>query len=313
MIDLIIPYYNNRIGLLNTLKSIDQSIFKVTIVDDHSTETPIFPLDNADYFRLNINSGPGVARQQGIEKTSNPYIMFLDTGDIFISHEVQKDIAGTIAANPNINIFSFSYYYKDEPTKETDNRLHGKVYKRDFLKKYGITFAAESSYLDEDIGFNRTCRYCTEAAAQPLLFFNSPVIKWIENSNSLTQKDNGIVLYRDQTRALSLTSLHTIDILRANDINPEIEINQIGIALYYWFIRTAAERKEYIQDAWSGARIFYTKLAQDIKPNHLALGNAYLKKCLQYRNQISFPINILRFADDIQKNEIIPDKYLTLN
>ena len=313
MIDLIIPYYNNRIGLLNTLRSVNQSIFKVIIVDDHSTETPIFPLDNADYFRLNINSGPGIARQQGIEKTSNPYIMFLDTGDIFISHEVQKDIAGTIAANPNINIFSFSYYYKDELTKETDNRLHGKVYKRDFLNKYGITFAAASSYLDEDIGFNRTCRYCTEAAAQPLLFFNSPVIKWIENSNSLTQKDNGIVLYRDQTRALSLTSLHTIDILRANDINPEVEINQIGIALYYWFIRTAAERKEYIQDAWSGARIFYTKLAQDIKPNHLALGNAYLKKCLQYRNQISFPINVLRFADDIQKSEIIPDKYLTLN
>lgn len=313
MIDLIIPYYNNRIGLLNTLKSVNQSIFKITIIDDHSTETPIFPLDNTDYFRLNINSGPGVARQQGIEKTSNPYIMFLDTGDIFISHEVQKDIAGTIAANPNINIFSFSYYYKDELTKETDNRLHGKVYKRDFLNKYGITFAAASSYLDEDIGFNRTCRYCTEAAAQPLLFFNSPVIKWIENSNSLTQKDNGIVLYRDQTRALSLTSLHTIDILRVNNINPEVEINQIGIALYYWFIRTAAERKEYIQDAWSGARIFYTKLAQDIKPNHLALGNAYLKKCLQYRNQISFPINILRFADDIQKSEIIPDKYLTLN
>ena len=101
MIDLIIPYYNNRIGLLNTLKSVNQSIFKITIVDDHSTETPIFPLGNADYFRLNINNGPGIARQQGIEKTSNPYIMFLDTGDIFISHEVQKDIAGTIAANPN--------------------------------------------------------------------------------------------------------------------------------------------------------------------------------------------------------------------
>ena len=310
MIDLIIPYYNNRIGLLNTLKSVNQSIFKVTIVDDHSTETPIFPLDNTNYFRLNINSGPGVARQQGIEKTSNPYIMFLDTGDIFISHEVQKDIAGTIAANPNINIFSFSYYYKDELTKETDNRLHGKVYKRDFLKKYGITFAATSSYLDEDIGFNRTCRYCTEAAAQPLLFFNSPVIKWIENSNSLTQKDNGIVLYRDQTRALSLTSLHTIDILRSNDINPEVEINQIGIALYYWFIRTAAERPTYMQDAWTGAKIFYDALKEEIDPNKLLLGNNYLKKCLQYRGKIKFSVNILRFAHDILQFTEIPKSYI---
>ena len=45
MIDLIIPYYNNRIGLLNTLKSINTNIFEITIVDDHSTETPI--IDNS--------------------------------------------------------------------------------------------------------------------------------------------------------------------------------------------------------------------------------------------------------------------------
>lgn len=310
MIDLIIPYYNNPRGIINTLNSISFNIFNVTIVDDGSTNYLPPTLFGAQVFRYNDNRGPGRARQWGLDHTNNPYIMFIDTGDIFISHEVQKDIAGTIAANSNINIFSFSYYYKDELTKETDNRLHGKVYKRDFLKKYGITFAATSSYLNEDIGFNRTCRYCTEAAAQPLLFFNFPVIKWIENSNSLTQKDNGIVLYRDQTRALSLTSLHTIDILRANDINPELEINQIGIALYYWFIRTAAERPTYIQDAWTGAKIFYDALKEEIDPNKLLLGNNYLKKCLQYRGKINFPINILRFAHDISQFTKVPKSYI---
>lgn len=308
MIDLIIPYYNNRIGLLNTLKSIDQSIFKVTIIDDHSTEPPLFPLDAAQCFRVNINSGPGFARQLGIEKTSNEYIMFLDTGDVFLSPEAQTEILDLITNNPNVNFWSFPYFHYGQLTKDTDNRLHGKVYKRKFLEEYGITFAQESSYLDEDVGFNRTCRLCTE-----MKFINKAVIEQIKDENSLTQKDNQASFYKNQTRALAQVSIHTIEICRKNNISTEEEINQIAIALYYWFIRVAAERPEYIQDAWSGARIFYTKLAQDIKPNQLALGNVYLKKCLQYRNQISFPINILRFANEIQKNEIIPDKYLTFD
>ena len=50
MVDLIIPYYNNRLGLLNTLNSINQNLFKVTVIDDHSKETPIFPLNAAQLF-----------------------------------------------------------------------------------------------------------------------------------------------------------------------------------------------------------------------------------------------------------------------
>lgn len=308
MIDLIIPYYNNRIGLLNTLKSIDQSIFKVTIVDDHSSEPPLFPLDAAQCFRLNINSGPGQARQKGLEKTSSQYIMFIDTGDIFISQEIQKSILDTITKNPQLNFISFPYFHNGELTKETDNRLHGKVYKREFIEKYNITFAPETSYLNEDIGFNRTCRLCTE-----MTFIDLPVIEQIKDPNSLTQKDNQAALYRDQTHALSLSAIHTIRICRLNRIAAEEEINQIAIALYYWFVRTAAERPQYLIDAWNGARIFYKYFEKEIDPNKLLLGNAYLKKCLQYRGKVSFSINILRFANDIINNEILPDKYLTFS
>ena len=307
MIDLIIPYYNNPDGLIHTLDSINKDIFYITIIDDGSSlYLPYHPA--IDQVFRHINCGPGLSRQKGIEKTNNPYIMFLDTGDIFLSKEVQKEITRAIYIDPNVDMFSFPYYHKDKLTTDTDNRMHGKVYKRKFIEKYDISFCADSSYMNEDIGFNRTCRYLTN-----IEFINTPIISQIYDEQSLTEKDNQADLYRDQTRALALVSLHTIDICHKNNISVEEEINQIAIALYYWFIRVAAERPEYIQDAWSGARIFYTKLAQDIKPNHLALGNTYLKKCLQYRNQISFPINILRFADEIQKNEIIPDKYLTFD
>ena len=145
LIDLIIPYYNNRIGLLNTLKSINTDIFKITVIDDHSTETPIIYNSVAQVFRYNINSGPGYARQLGINKTNNSYIMFIDTGDIFISKEIQEKIANVIQANPEANMIVFNYYYQDKLTSNTDNRMHGKVYKRAFLEKYNITFCPSSS------------------------------------------------------------------------------------------------------------------------------------------------------------------------
>ena len=312
MIDLIIPYYNNPIGLRRTLDSINHNIFYITIIDDSSTQAPRNP--NADQvFRYNMNQGPGCARQWGINKTHNDWLMFLDTGDIFITDASQDKVVKVIKENPDANVISFAYIYKDGATKETDNRMHGKVYKRAFLEKYGITFAAESSYLNEDIGFNRTCRYCTEAAGKPIIFKEIPIIEWIKEEDSLTQKDNGVVLYRDQTHALSLNAIHTIETLRANNINDEAEINQIAIALYYWFVRTAAERPQYLNDAWNGAKIFYNYFKEDIQPNKLLLGNSHLKKCLYYRGKVSFPINILKFADDILHNENLPDKYLTFS
>ena len=306
MIDLIIPYYNNRIGLLNTLKSINTNIFKITIVDDHSTETPIIDNSVAQVFRVNINGGPGLARQKGIDKTDNPYIMFIDAGDIFTSNEAQEGILEIINNNPQLDFISFSYYHYGELTKDTDNRMHGKIYKRSFLEKYNITFAQTSSYLDEDIGFNRACRLYTD-----MKFISLPVIEQIKDENSITNRENKISLYRDQTRALSLVSIHTIENAIKNNINPVNEINQIAITLYYWFIRTAAERPEFIQNAWSGARIFYKKYKDEIISNNLLLGNAKLKQCLEYRNKIHFPINILRFASEIQNSEIIPNNYLT--
>ena len=98
--------------------------------------------------------------------------MFLDTGDIFLSKEIQKEIPRAIYIDPNVDVFSFPYYHENKLTTDTDNRMHGKVYKRKFIEKYNISFCANSSYMNEDIGFNRTCRYLTE-----IEFINIPIIK----------------------------------------------------------------------------------------------------------------------------------------
>ena len=311
MIDLIIPYYNNPEGLIRTLESIDQNIFYITIIDDHSEKAiPYSPKAN-QIFRQNDNQGPGCARQLGIERTNNPYIIFIDTGDVFLSKEVQKEILMTIQQNPEVNIFSWQYYYGDKITNHHDNRTLGRVYKREFLDKYGITFCAESSYMNEDIGFNHTCNIISNAINIPIMNIDIPIMRWIFEPNSITQSNNGIVVYTKQTRALSLVSLHAINICKKNNIDVQEEIDFICTALYYWFIKTIAEKKEYAQVAWDGVKIFYDTLREQIKPENLVESNVYLKKTLLYRNKISFPVNILRFTRDIWDNKIVPDRYLT--
>lgn len=234
--------------------------------------------------------------------------MFIDTGDIFINKEIQKKIISTVKENPNVDVFAWLYYYNDTLILHTDNRMHGKVYKREFLDKYNITFCAESSYMDEDVGFNRTCRLFTD-----FYYIDEPIIKWIQDSNSLTYKDNRAVLYKDQTRALSLNAIHTIETCRKNNIDPTTEINQIAVSLYYWFLKTVTERSEYIVDAWNGAKIFYQYFKDEIDLNNLLLGNPELRRCFPFRTKIHFPINILKFAKEMQREEIIPDYYLTFS
>ena len=65
-----------------------------------------------------------------------------------------------------------------------------------------------------------------------------------------------------------------------------------------------------MQDAWAGAKIFYDRFKDEIIPNNLMLGNPKIKQCLSYRNKINFPINILRFAHDIQLFNEVPKQYI---
>ena len=234
--------------------------------------------------------------------------MFIDTGDIFLSKNIQQEVSKAIYLNPDAELISFLYYHKNKLTSQSDNRMHGKIYKRRFINKYNITFCPESSYLDEDIGFNLACKIIIDSNKLSSIFLDIPLIDQICDNNSLTQRDNRASLYRDQTKALALNSIHAINISRKYKIEPTSTIHYIAVALYYWFLRTAAERPIYIQQAWSGAKIFYDYFKNEIQPNQLTVG---MKKCLQFRNQISFSINILRFVNDILNNEIIPDKYLT--
>ena len=310
MIDLIIPVYNNYQGLLRTLSSINLDIFSVTVVDDCSKEAIVTDLP-INYIRLKENVGPGWARQIGINNTKNDYISFIDAGDTFISKEIQQTMQDLIVEHPEVDIFWWPFLKEDDLASELDNHMHGRIYKRAFLDEYKIGFCKEGSYANEDIGFNRLCRIIIEQTGRKTFAPKTPAINYIVDETSITSKNNHEFTYNIQNRGLALNSINVIETLKANSLDPSKEIHYIAMALYYWFLVTTADRPEFMQQAWSGAKIFYDKYKDDIKINQLVGGNGYMRKCIDLRKKLPFSINVLRFANDIWHFEKIPTKYLT--
>ena len=110
LLDIIIPYYNNESGLNETLKSIETQLnpqIKITIMDDKSDTIPNLN-NHYDLWTSNENMGPGVQRQMGMEVTSAPYIMFIDTGDTLLPDCINK-IINNILSHPDINIFIWPF------------------------------------------------------------------------------------------------------------------------------------------------------------------------------------------------------------
>ena len=86
-LDIIIPTYKNKKGLRRTLKSIPSNPnVNVIVIDDCSNleyDDILKEYPSLIFYQLEKNSGPGMARQYGLDHSNGTYITFLDTGDYF--------------------------------------------------------------------------------------------------------------------------------------------------------------------------------------------------------------------------------------
>ena len=323
MIDLIIPTFKNKEGLRHTLMSINQFLLSditVVVIDDKSDINYNDIINDFPFVHIyynQTNSGPGIARQYGISLTNNPYIMFIDTGDYFISNQVQENILQIIKDNSDIVVFSWQHKIGDTISENTNNRLHGRVYKREFLNNYNIKFCETTSFANEDIGFNRLCRLIIKDKQLKVLNFKEPIIVYDKNENSITNQNNGEFFYRQQNKALALSIIDVIKTAEQNNVSSDLileEINSIMASLYYTFIRTKYERPEFIQDAWTGAKYFYDNCFSKYNNSpELVVGayNIYVKRIYsRARYWKNFkPLNLNRFLQDLKIYSQIPSWY----
>ena len=196
MIDVIIPTYNSSKTLIRTLSSIviqkNVDDLFVTIVDDCSTEKYDEIIEfykkylNIQVIRLEKNSGPGVARQVGIDSTSNPFITFIDSDDEFFDERSLINLRNAIEKfDMAIGLVQYEKAYEKLFFNEC---VHGKMYRRSFLKDNNITFASYRSH--EDNAFNQLCM----CICQKIVYVNKifTIYRYNNNSNSIINTMNYI-------------------------------------------------------------------------------------------------------------------------
>lgn len=138
---IIMPVYNASSTIKRSIESIINQKYKnweLVIVDDGSTDDSLIIVNEYKKKYKNIkvikqeNSGPGVARNNGIEKSSGDFIAFLDSDDYYeecFLSEVENKITKEDLDLVYINIFEETY--------------KGKIYKSVDLSKYKNTSKEE--------------------------------------------------------------------------------------------------------------------------------------------------------------------------
>lgn len=328
MLDIIIPTYNNINGLFTTLSSIPKEILNkvtVTVIDDHSyvdyTDiTNWFPFIN--FSRMDKNRGPGVVRQRGIDSTMEPYIVFIDTGDLFVEN-VFDEVFSTIAAHPEVDIFSYKFLLNGNCSLEDQNNLHGRIYKREFLNKYNITFSELGSYANEDIGFNHLCRLIINhfyPDGSHVYLSDKPLVIYdIEDLNSITRGNGHTFLFTKQNIGMAYNAIHAYNSAAAAGVSQNELLDyasNIMSSQYFFFMRTLEDKPEYAQYAWDGARYFYLNLFKKL-PADTANKMLSYSRIIRYYKKLNegwepkFPINIYRFLHFLEETETVPAYYLT--
>ncbi len=197
MIDVIIPAYNAHDTIIKTLSSIAlQNIkdkFNVYIVDDcsivgYDKEVKLFKDKlNIKLLKMKKNNGPGLSRQFAIDNSDGKYIIFIDADDLFVDcYSVENLYKSIISDNYDMAVGimideTLDGYYE---WSNHQGNLHGKMYKREFLKKHNIRF--NSSKSSEDNGFNKVVLLSNPN----IVYSNSYAYLYRNNKNSITQNDS---------------------------------------------------------------------------------------------------------------------------
>jgi glycosyltransferase involved in cell wall biosynthesis len=202
MLDVIIPAYNAHKTIGAAIESIVGQTYKdkikITIVNDCSEKDYSEFIEkyksviDIQEIKLENNSGPGVARRVGQEKTSNPYLTFIDSDDVYTDMLFMQGVIEILESDKNKVVIIGDFYEEVEPMKYHPHQrdgvwVFGKVYRREYLSRNKITFTDARS--NEDTEFNlKTRMYLKDK--EEISFIDRPVYLWKFQENSITRNNN---------------------------------------------------------------------------------------------------------------------------
>ena len=296
-IDVIIPAYNVPDHILfRCLASIAcqdiVSELEVTIVDDASTTQNYFDIAKnfssilkINILRCEINGGPGIARQYGINHTNNGYMTFIDADDTFNGSFALKALRSGIEMNNDLYqmcVGVFDEVHEENvpvgqgPILMAHERdmvwMFGKLYRRNFIDKYDIHFH-ESSRANEDNGFNTLCRLCSSDQEQ-INFIQAHVYYWHENPNSITRTNDCQYSYggsnRDSFYGYVENMIYAItEAKKRKPYNGFITMWSVNCMLniYEYYIECVARAPEHADNNYQWCKRYYNEVYRYIEDN----------------------------------------------
>ena len=289
MLDLIIPVYNNREGLCRTLMSIGtetEDPIYITVVDDGSTETyddiievfaKFFPIR---LLTLEENSGPGIARQHGLDNATQKYVSFIDCGDTFCMPTTLQYMLNTVKEHDDCIAYFWSHTEEyldggEGSVGNQHNRMHGKIYDRQWLLDNNIHFSAECPRANEDIGFNLAVRLIDQQYIKDnpdkhglIYLSDNDVVRWVRKGPSIVRANDCEYYYHQQNMGLALNAVHAFNIAKAAGAKDDVLVVEANCSMaheYLFYMSTKANRPEYTEDALAGALYFYQHLFRQFR------------------------------------------------
>lgn len=221
-LSIIIPQFKENERLIAKLlvslerQLVKTGIFDVVIVNDASdillSESFLSKFSiPIRYLKLKRNVGPGMCRQAGIESCQGEYIMFCDADDYLCRFDAIAQIVEVTEEQPEV-IWCSWYTQLEDNTLRTmrleSTWLHGKVFRRQFLKENHIRFKPEFR-THEDTYFVGLAWELAKTKS----FIDIPLYVYAYNRESITRINNGAYLY-DELETFLKSSLALFTTLR---------------------------------------------------------------------------------------------------
>ncbi|MCL2682707.1 MAG: glycosyltransferase [Bacteroidales bacterium] len=219
-ISVIVPVYNAEKTIIRCVDSLLNQTFQdmeIIIVDDHGQDSSIEVIQNriADHSRktmfrfakTTVNSGPGTARNVGLQMAQGEYVAFLDSDDwvepdMYSSlYETAKQHAADLCycraiwedpkknqqrvlSNISVKQGSFSDENKRYFLANFKSYFWFYIFRREVISNNGITFPPEKD--SEDIYF----LICNILYAKCIAHADKPMYHYVYDSNSLSRFKN---------------------------------------------------------------------------------------------------------------------------
>lgn len=197
MVNIVIPLYKGRDTLERALKSLEnqtKKMFMITLVQDCDGEDYSDIIEKCslkvNLIQAELNGGPGMARQIGIDTCPCEFIMFLDADDMLqpravevLTREIQRGNYDVVSAG----IIRCQKDRNDVFIRPQDNGqwCHSRIYRVSFLRNNNIRFWNELR-ANEDSYFHQLLLVLgrkNHAVVEEYLYL------WINNPNSITNND----------------------------------------------------------------------------------------------------------------------------